>query len=81
LFKTEICSWKSQNTIKTPQNLLEHLFTIPVRTFQVSFQGMPLGAAIQARPGNGAPTERPTQHAHTSALRGKRSERPPSPTS
>jgi len=38
--------------------------TSPVRTFQVSFQGMPLSAAIQAPPGNGASMEKPTQCAH-----------------
>lgn len=70
LFKTEICSWESQNTIRPRQNLLEHLFTMhfdntsPVRTFQVSFHGMPLIAVIQAPRGNGAPTQRPTLHAH-----------------
>jgi hypothetical protein len=53
-----------------PQNLLKSLFTMhfdntsPVRTFQVSFQGMPLSAAIQAPPGNGASMEKPTQCAH-----------------
>jgi hypothetical protein len=66
LFKAEFCFEKSHNTIRLPQNLLELLFTMhfdnasPVRTFQVFAQGMPLSAAIQAPPGNGAPTEKLT---------------------
>ena len=71
MFKAELCSGKSQNTIRPPQNLLEPIFpmhfdnTSLVRTFQVSSQGMPLSGAIQTPPGNGAPTEKLTPHAHT----------------
>ena len=87
LFKAEFCFGKSHHTIRLLQNLLEPLFTMhfdntsSVKTFQVSSKGMPLSAASQAPPGNGLPKEKPTLHEHTNALRGRRSVRPPSPTS
>jgi hypothetical protein len=87
LVESEICFCKSQNNIMPPQNLLEPFFTlhfdntIPVRTFQFSFQGMPISAAIQARTGSGAPTEKRMPHAHADSWRARRSQRPPSPIS
>ena len=55
LFKAEICSEKSQNTIRLLQNLLEPFYPCILKISLLSelfksFIGIPLSAASQAQP-------------------------------